>query len=87
VQCEGGSVHFDAFAHRLDHFDDAAGGLRWIDYGLDLDALMLHAFIEGVRSGAAVQPDGEVGYRTLAVVAAAYESAASGVVHPVEPPR
>jgi predicted dehydrogenase len=84
VECEGGTVEFDAFGDRLDLFDDAAGRLRWLDYGTDLDALMLDAFLRAVRSGAAVQPDGEAGYRTLQLVLAAYRSAASGRPEPVE---
>jgi predicted dehydrogenase len=78
VECEGGTADFDAFSDRIEHYDDQLGRMRWIDYGTDLDALMLDAFLAGVRSGNQVQPDGEAGYRTLQLVLAAYESAETG---------
>lgn len=78
IECEGGTVEFDAFSDRLDLYDDAAGRLRWLDYGINLDALMLDAFLEGVRTGEVPSPDGEAGCRTLQVVTAAYRSALSG---------
>lgn len=78
VECEGGSVDFDAFSDRVELYDDGLGRMRWLDSGTDLDALMLDAFLTGVRGARQVQPDGAVGYRTLQVVLAAYESAASG---------
>lgn len=84
VECEGGTVEFDAFGDRLDLFDDAAGGLRWLDYGTDLDALLLDTFLDTTRTGQPAAPDGTVGYRTLQVVLAAYRSAASGQPEPVE---
>lgn len=84
LECENGTVEFDAFGDRLDFFDDEAGRLRWLDYGTDLDALMLDAFLGSVRSGTAVEPDGDVGYRTLQIVLAAYRSVASGRPEAVE---
>ncbi len=78
VEGERGSVTLDAFAERLEVFDDQAGGLRWQPYGADLDALMLQEFLGAVREERVPQPDGGVGYRTLQVVRAAYASAASG---------
>ena len=71
---ETGSAEFDAFADRFELFDDGAGRLELLDYGTDLDALMLAEFIDAVRTGRPAQPDGEVGYRTLEIVTAAYES-------------
>lgn len=84
VECAGGTVEFDAFNDRLDLFDDSEGCLRWLDYGIDLDALMLDAFLDAVRTGQPAVPDGEVGYRTLQIVLAAYRSAASGQPERVE---
>ncbi len=78
VEGERGSVALDAFAEQLQVYDDSVGGLRWRPVGVDLDALMLDAFLRGVRTGSPVQPDGGVGLRTLRVVQAAYASAASG---------
>ena len=78
VEGESASGSFDAFADRLDVFDDAAGGLSWLDYGPDLDALMLGEFLRCVRTGEKCEPDGEVGYRTLQIVRAAYDSVRTG---------
>jgi predicted dehydrogenase len=83
VECEGGSVDFDAFSDRVELYDDELGRLRWLDFGTNLDALMLDAFLAGVRTARPVQPDGEAGYRTLQLVLAAYASAASGQPAPV----
>ncbi len=87
VEGERGSATLDAFAERLDVFDDRAGGLRWEAVGVDLDAVMVEEFLSAVREGRKPQPDGAVGQRTLQVVLAAYASAASGeVVTFDEPP-
>jgi predicted dehydrogenase len=79
VEGERGRLELDAFADHVEVFDDRAG-LLWDPVGVDLDALMLDAFLAAVRSGRPAQPDGGVGYRTLQVVVAAYESVASGRV-------
>ncbi len=78
IDCDEGTVDFDAFSDRVELFDDSAGRLQWLDHGTDLDGLMLDAFLGGVRSGRPVQPDGAAGLRTLQIVLAAYRSAASG---------
>ena len=83
VEADRGSVTLDAFAERIEVFDDSVGGLRWASLGVNLDALMLEAFLHGVRSGEPVQPDGGVGLRTLRVVEAAYDSVQRGVPVPL----
>ena len=75
---ERSSASFDAFADRFDLFDDAAARLDWVDFGPDLDSLMLDEFMTAVRDGRPAQPDGEVGFRTLQIVRAAQESARTG---------
>ncbi|MEO7449065.1 MAG: Gfo/Idh/MocA family oxidoreductase [Humibacillus sp.] len=84
VEGERGSATLDAFADRLEVFDDQAGGLRWHPFGVDLDALMLDELLGAVRDGRAPQPDGSVGCRTLEIVLSAYASARSGRVVPVD---
>jgi len=81
---EDGAVAFDAFSDRLELFDDAVGSVRWPGFGPDLNALLLDEFVEVVRTGRAGQPDGLAGLRTLALVEAAYASAASGMPQPVQ---
>jgi 1,5-anhydro-D-fructose reductase (1,5-anhydro-D-mannitol-forming) len=78
LEFDHGSVEFDSFSGRIDLYDDQVGRLEWIDYGAHLDALMLDEFLSNVRSGTPPQPDGGAGLRSLIVVQAAYESAATG---------
>lgn len=73
-------VSIDPFAQHVDGFSEAGRNGVWLGYGVDLDRAMLDAFLDGVRTGAAPQPDGEAGLRTLRIVAAAQESAATGEV-------
>lgn len=80
---DAGSVTFDAFSERLELYDDRAGGLHTPDYGIDLDGLLLDEFVDVVRTGRPGRPDGAAGLRTLALVDAAYRSAASGQPEPV----
>lgn len=83
----GGIGTADPFASRLaGHLSSTGTGTgtgAWIPYGPDLDALLLHAFLEVVAGAAPAAPDGAAGTRGLAVVLAAYESVASG--QPVVP--
>ncbi|ATG50528.1 dehydrogenase [Brachybacterium vulturis] len=68
----GGQLQIDAFAQHV------GGPGQWLPYGSDLDALLLDAFLGAVREGRAVDPTGEVGLRTVRVVAAAQESVRTG---------
>src|SRR5699024_1854621 len=68
----------DAFGQRVDGFDQGAGSPLWLEYGPNLDALMMEAFLEVVRTGAEPPVDGRGGYRSMAVALAALESARTG---------
>ena len=68
----GGQLQIDAFAQHV------GGPGTWLPYGTDLDALLLDAFLDAVRAGEAAPPTGEVGLRTVRVVAAAQESVRTG---------
>jgi len=68
----------DAFGQRVDGFDQGAGSPLWLEYGPNLDALMIDAFLEVVRTGAEPPVDGRGGYRSMAVALAALESARTG---------
>jgi len=68
----GGQLQIDAFAQHV------GGPGRFLPYGTDLDALLLDAFLGAVRAGEAAEPTGEVGLRTVRVVAAAQESVRTG---------
>ncbi len=70
----GGQLQIDAFAQHV------GGPGTWIPYGVDTDAMLLDAFVDAVRSGETAEPSGEVGLRTVRVVAAAQESVRTGQV-------
>lgn len=80
-----GSVEIEPFAEHVGGFG-VEGDIR-LDYGTDIDALLIDEFLDAVRrSGSAVegqapivpQPDGAVGVRTLEIVDAARRSARVG---------
>ncbi|GGL90661.1 dehydrogenase [Curtobacterium citreum] len=73
-----GSVDVDFFRPSVRGLDAATGRSVVLPYGPDFDQAMLETFVTAVRSGEQPQPDAAVGLRTLAVVLAAQESAASG---------
>lgn len=75
-----GTAGIDPFSQRVDGFTETGPAPLWLGFGPDLDHAMLEAFLDGVRTGVGPQPDGEVGLRTLRIVAAAQESAATGGV-------
>lgn len=68
----GGQARVDAFAQRVE------GPGQWHDYGLNLDALMLDAFLQAVVTGKPAEPSASSGLRTLRVVKAAQDSARTG---------
>ncbi|MGO2022826.1 MAG: Gfo/Idh/MocA family protein, partial [Brachybacterium tyrofermentans] len=72
----GGQLQVDAFAEHV------GGPGQWLPYGVDSDTALLEAFLGAVRAGEAVEPSGDVGLRTVRVVAAAQESVRTG--QPVE---
>ena len=68
----GGQMQIDAFAEHV------GGPGQWLPYGSDSDSALLAAFLDAVRAGEAVEPSGDVGLRTVRVVAAAQESVRTG---------
>lgn len=68
----GGQLQIDAFAQHV------GGPGQWLPYGSDLDGELVEAFLAAVRDGRAVDPTGDVGLRTVRVVAAAQESVRTG---------
>jgi predicted dehydrogenase len=73
----GGIADLDAFSHRVEGHA-ASGESLWLPYGADLDELLVGEFIAAIAGGRRPQPDGEVGYRTLEIALAGYESVRSG---------
>lgn len=75
---DAGLVDLDLFGQRVGGFSESSRNALWLGYGTDLDRLLLDDFVAAVRAGVPVQPDGQVGYRTVKVVEAAYESVRLG---------
>lgn len=80
-----GTARIDPFAGRVGGFDEEARSEMWIPYGPNLDAVMLAAFVDGVRTGVPPQPDGHAGLRTVQIVAAAQESLRIGRAVDLDP--
>ena len=73
----GGIADLDAFSHRVQgHL--ASGEALWLPYGANLDELLVGEFVAAITEGRHPQPDGEVGYRTLEIALAGYESVRRG---------
>lgn len=80
----GGLADMDAFdSQQISGFSGEQGRPLRRDYGEDANAAMLAAFLDGIRTGVAPQPDGRSGRRSMAIALAAYESLATG--SPVRP--
>lgn len=73
-----GSVWLDPFAQTLRGVSADDGRTTYDDLGEDANASMLAAFLRAVQGEGPFEPDGAVGLRTLQVVLAARESAATG---------
>ncbi|WP_353946155.1 Gfo/Idh/MocA family oxidoreductase [Streptomyces sp. HUAS MG91] len=71
-------LEMDAFDQKVYGFDERARGGVEIPYGVDLDGLMMRAFLFG--EGDVGVTDGAAGLRAVRVVSAAYESARTGCV-------
>lgn len=76
VLAERGTVTISPFAAGVSGYE--LGGESWRPFGADFDALLLGEFLAAVRDGRAPRPGGDVGLRTLEVVAAAQRSARDG---------
>jgi predicted dehydrogenase len=72
-----GIADLDAFSHRVEGHA-ASGEALWLPYGTDLDELLVREFVSAIAQGRRPQPDGEVGYRTLEIALAGYESVRTG---------
>ncbi|MFF1374630.1 Gfo/Idh/MocA family protein [Streptomyces sp. NPDC058308] len=83
---ERATLEMDAFDQKVHGFSERRGHGTEVPFGVDLDELMLRAFLFGPEKGGMTVADGEGGLRTLRVVAAGYASAASGVAVPLGRP-
>lgn len=77
-----GSLSVDDVAESLRLVGNGAPGMRLVPVGIDVDALMVEAFVASVRAGEILEPcaTGEDGARALEVALAGYASADRGAV-------
>lgn len=71
-----GSITINPFASHVGGF--GPDGALWLPYGTDLDDELIGEFLTAVRERRQPQPDGNVGVRTVAIMAAAQRSARDG---------
>ena len=55
-------------------------GMRLVPFGVDIDRVMVDAFLDSIRAGERLEPcaDGYDGYRALEIALAGYQAAAAG---------
>ena len=71
-------LKLDMFAQSLDIQTNNTTHPNWMNYGSNMDALMLRDFIDHLKQGKEPMLTGEDGKKALEVVLAAYESAKTG---------
>jgi predicted dehydrogenase len=75
---EKGLVTMDAFKQNITVYSHQVGRPKYHFWGSDIDGGMISDFIAAVREQRAPRVTGEDGLRAVEIVAAAYQSAASG---------
>jgi predicted dehydrogenase len=77
-----GSLAVDDVAESLQLVGNSTPGMRLVPVGIDVDALLVEAFVASVRAGEVLEPcaTGEDGLRALEVALAGYASADRGAV-------
>jgi predicted dehydrogenase len=69
-----GIVDFDAFPREITVIERESGREKWLPGGVDLDALMLDAYLDAVRTGRPVAPSVHSGARSARVASLGYSS-------------
>jgi predicted dehydrogenase len=82
-----GVIELDMFAQEATHYDDARGRVRYVDWGSNIDAGLVAAWVRALASGQIVPVTGEDGLRAVEVVEAAYRSVETGQPAKVEQRR
>lgn len=80
-----GSVTIDFFGSRLQGIDSATGLPIEIPCGPNFDDIMLRTFLDGVRAGTTPEPGPDVAIKSLQIILAAQQSAATGTTVTVAP--
>ena len=75
-----GVVTVDAFRQRVALYSDRIGRPQWLAWGSDANQGMIEEFVAAIREGREPSITGIDGLKAVEIVAAAYQSAASGEV-------
>lgn len=70
-----GAASLDVFAQNIELFNNARGRTQWLNWGDDLDRLMLEDWLRAVRFGTPPPISGEDGLRAVELALGAYRSA------------
>lgn len=70
-----GAAYVDVFAQNIEFFSNERGRTQWLNWGDNIDRLMLEDWLESVRHGAPPPISGEDGLRAVELALAAYRSA------------
>lgn len=70
-----GVANLDVFAQNIELFSNRHSRTRWLNWGDNLDRLMLEDWLAAIRAGAPAPISGEDGLRAVELVQAAYRSA------------
>ena len=73
-----GVIEMDMFGQQSTLYDDRSGTVSYQGWGSNMDRGLIAAFVHSVSTGAPVPITGEDGLRAVEVVAAAYQSIATG---------
>lgn len=75
---ENGLAVVDAFKQTITLYNEAAGRPRWLPWGSDANQGMVAEFLDAAHENRTPAITGFDGYQAVAIVAAAYQSAATG---------
>lgn len=73
-----GNISVDALAQYNEVYSDDVMKVQWSRWGDEIDKLLIHAFVDAIRSGREVPITGEDGLKATVVALAAYESLEKG---------
>jgi len=71
---EKGVVEMEVFSQTMELYNDKSMSASWIDWGANMDLLMIQNFISSIKNGKPVEVTGYDGLKAMEVALAAYRS-------------
>jgi predicted dehydrogenase len=71
---EKGTVEIEVFNQNLSLYNDKTMSVSWVDWGSNMDLLMLESFVHSIRENKPVEVTGYDGLKAMEVALAAYRS-------------